>query len=121
MKITDFRAAVPPSHDEPRPDRLLSAHSPRRTTHEHYLSGDGAFSCGIWECEPGEWRIHFADDKHEFFCVISGLVRLHDEDGSVVCVAAGQAAVIPAGFSGRFEVVEAVRKYFVVYEERCGN
>jgi uncharacterized cupin superfamily protein len=31
-------------------------------------------------------------------------------------VRAGEGAVIPAGFVGAFEVVEAVRKHFVVIE-----
>ncbi|WP_028454620.1 cupin domain-containing protein [Chitinilyticum litopenaei] len=116
MQIIDFRATVAASHDEPRPDRLLSPHSPQRITWEHYQSSDHALSCGIWACEPGEWRIRFAPDKHEFFCVISGLVRLHDEAGQSLTVGPGEAAVIPGGFAGRFEVVEAVRKYFVVYD-----
>ncbi|MBE9609425.1 cupin domain-containing protein [Chitinilyticum piscinae] len=116
MKITDFRDSITPAHDQPSPERLLSQTSPARTTWEHYLSCDQAFSCGIWACEPGHWRIRFAANKHEFFCVISGKVRLHAESGQLTEVGPGDAAVIPAGFIGSFEVVEAVRKYFVVYE-----
>lgn len=106
--------AVEPAFDHPRPDRLLSAHNPLRTTWTHFE--EGALACGIWACEPGAWKIRFADHKQEFFCVIAGRVRLHDEAGLVVEVGPGEAAVIPAGFAGTFEVLEAVRKYFVVAE-----
>lgn len=111
--ITHFSRTVTPVADQPRPDRLLAG-NPQRHTWTHYETADEVLSCGIWACETGAWRIHFADNKHEFFCVIEGLVRLHDEAGAVVEVKAGEAAVIPAGFTGVFEVAQAVRKYFVV-------
>ena len=113
LAITHFSQLIPPLEDRPRPDRLLQG-NPLRHTWTHYETVDQALSCGIWACETGAWRIRFAEDKHEFFCVIEGLVRLHDEAGLVVEVKAGEAAVIPAGFVGVFEVVEPVRKYFVV-------
>ena len=99
--------------DRPRPDRL-EAGNPLRTTFEHYAR-DGV-SCGIWRCEAGRWRIQFAANKHEFFSVISGRVRLYDTAGTMSEVGPGEAAVIPAGFVGQFEVVEPVEKYFVVVE-----
>jgi uncharacterized protein len=111
--ITHFSQSVTPVADQPRPDRLLTG-NPHRHTWTHYETSDEVLSCGIWACERGAWRIRFADTKHEFFCVIEGVVRLHDEAGIVVQVNAGEAAVIPAGFVGVFEVVQAVRKYFVV-------
>jgi len=113
--ITVFKAnRVEPAYDHPRPDRLVSSHNPLRTTWEHYARA--GVSAGIWACEPGCWQIRFADNKDEFFCVIEGRVRLHDEAGQFVEIGPGEAAVIPAGFAGRFEVVEAVKKYFVVTE-----
>ncbi|WP_273430381.1 cupin domain-containing protein [Chitinibacter tainanensis] len=113
--ITHFQQAVPVSIDYPRPERLVSG-NPQRQTWTHYESSDRQLSCGIWACEVGAWQIRFAADKEEFFCVISGKVCLHGADGSAVIVAAGEAAVIPAGFEGRFEVLEPVRKYFVVLD-----
>lgn len=62
------------------------------------------------------WRIRFAANKLEFFCVLEGHVRLHDADGQVHDVHAGEAGVIPAGFVGAFEVLSPVRKYFVVQQ-----
>ena len=115
MKITHFNSLVAPTFDQPRADRLLAG-NPQRTTWPHYTSPDQQLSCGIWACDVGAWKIKFAANKEEFFCVIVGKVCLWDEAGIGVVVNAGEAAVIPAGFIGRFEVLEPVRKYFVVLE-----
>lgn len=104
--------------DHPRPDRLLRG-NPRRETWSFYESGDGVSSVGIWACEPGMWRILFAPSKEEYFFVLEGHVRLHDDAGAVVDVRAGEGALIPAGFVGAFEVIEAVRKHFVVIDRSC--
>ncbi len=112
-RITLLQASPEPRIDAPKPERLISPHSPRRETHESYQSADGTFESGIWNCEVGHWKIQFAPTAQEFFCVRSGLVRLHHPDGSFVEVGPGQAAVIPPGYQGSFEVVEPVSKYFV--------
>ena len=110
---------VPPSGpgaiDHPRPDRLVRG-NPRRETWLAHESADGGTSVGTWACEPGMWRIAFGPHKEEYFFVLEGHVRLHDDAGLSVDVRAGEGAVIPAGFVGAFEVVEAVRKHFVVIE-----
>ena len=55
--------------------------------------------------------------KQEFFQVIEGSVRLHDKNSSsFVEIKAGEAGIIPPSFIGTFEVLEAVKKYFVVVE-----
>lgn len=100
--------------DYPRPDRLVTG-NPQRLTHSLYEHPN--MSCGIWQCEVGAWNIVFADNKQEFFQVIEGIVRLHDtENKSFVEISAGQASIIPPSFVGTFEVVEAVKKYYVVVE-----
>lgn len=113
-QLTVFAEQQPPAaHDHPRPDRLVRG-NPRRTTWEHYAAA--GLSAGIWACEPGAWRIAFAPNKHEFFCVIAGRVRITGEDGTAGEFGPGEAGVIPAGFSGTFEVLESVRKHYVVLE-----
>lgn len=104
-----------PAIDHPREDRR-EVGCPTRQTWTLYESGPQGVSAGIWTCEPGRWRIVFAPDKHEYFFVLQGRLRLHDNDGGVTEVVAGQGAVIPAGFEGAFEVLEPVRKHFVVVE-----
>lgn len=107
----------PPVFDRPRPDRLVEG-NPRRTTHEHFLTGNGDFSAGVWACEPGAWQIAFAEGKDEFFTVISGRLRISDSAGQASEFGPGDAGVIPAGFTGTFRVLESVRKYFVVVDRK---
>ena len=115
-KLTVFSAQSPtPSYDRPRPDRL-AAGNPQRTTWEHFLSAHGDLSAGIWACEPGAWHIAFAPGKDEFFCVIAGRIRITDADGAAAEFGPGDACVIPAEFTGTFEVLESVRKYYVLID-----
>lgn len=102
------------SIDYPRAERLVKG-NPKRQTQSLYTHPN--MECGIWECEVGAWRIHFADNKQEFFNVIEGKVRIHNATQTdFIEVKAGEAGIIPAGFVGMFEVVEAVKKYYVLVE-----
>ncbi|WP_180059902.1 MULTISPECIES: cupin domain-containing protein [unclassified Acinetobacter] len=101
------------SIDYPRPDRLVQG-NPKRETASMYAHPN--MDCGIWQCEVGAWNIVFAPNKQEFFTILEGLVRIYDQQGGYIEVSAGQAGIIPPSFQGKFEVVEAVKKYYVVVE-----
>ena len=102
------------SEDYPRADRLVKG-NPKRLTQSLYDHPN--MNCGIWQCEIGAWNIQFADNKQEFFQIIEGVVRLHDANGqSFIEIKAGEAGIIPPSFIGTFEVIETVKKYFVVVE-----
>ena len=105
-----------PALDRPRRDRL-EAGDPLRRTWTLYEAPQGDLSAGIWSCEVGRWRIAFPAGKDEYFFLLEGVVRLHDgERGGCTEFRAGQGGVIPGGFTGAFEVVEPVRKHFVVVD-----
>ncbi len=106
-------ATTSPEFDRPRPDRLVSG-NPNRTTWNHYESS--GVSAGLWECEVGAWRIVFAEEKDEFFHVLSGRIRITDSDGVVKEFGPGDACVIPGEFTGLFEVLEQVKKHYVFVE-----
>lgn len=101
--------------DYPNPQRLVSG-NPQRCTRAAYDSADGVCSAGIWACEKGAWRIAFADTKDEFFCIRHGRVKLIAENGHAEEFGPGEAAIIPAGFRGIFEVLEPVEKYYVIVD-----
>ena len=114
--LTVFSRQIPEAvTDYPRPDRLVRG-NPQRQTWEHFASEHGDLSAGIWSCETGAWNIAFAGGKDEFFCIISGRVRILDQQGQGGEFGPGEAGVIPAGFTGCFEVLAPVRKYFVVVD-----
>lgn len=104
-----------PIPDRPRPERLIHG-NPARLTWTLYESADGMTSAGYWACEPGAWRIAFPAGKEEYFHVLEGRVRIADTAGNAREFGPGDAGVIPGGFTGRFEVLEAVRKHFVVVD-----
>lgn len=108
-----------PVLDRPRPDRL-EAGCPLRRTWTLYEAPQGDLSAGVWACEVGRWRIVFPAGKDEYFFVLEGVARLHDAQGGVTEFRAGQGGVIPGGFVGAFEVVEPLRKHFVVVERPSG-
>lgn len=101
------------SEDYPRAGRLVKG-NPKRLTQSLYDHPN--MNCGIWQCEVGAWNIQFADNKQEFFQIIEGVVRLHDANGQSLEIKAGEAGIIPPSFIGTFEVIETVKKYFVVVE-----
>ena len=110
--LIDSTACREPVHDQPREDRRVSGAPQRRTWTLHEA---GPVSAGVWECEVGRWRIVFPESRQEYFHVLQGRVRLHGPAGAVE-VGPGQGGVIPPGFEGEFEVLEPVRKQFVLVD-----
>lgn len=102
-----------PAIDLPRAERLVSG-NPARTTWELYSNSSGEVSCGVWACEVGAWRIVFDECSDEYFHVLEGRIRITDSDGVACEFGPGQACVIPAGFTGVFEVMEPVKKHYVM-------
>lgn len=116
--ITDFAAQSPtPAVDHPRAERRLSG-NPQRTTWNHFTNASGEVDAGIWACDVGSWRIAFPANKDEFFFVTEGRCRLIDEQGHAVEAGPGNALVIPGGFQGVFEVLEPVKKHYVIVDRK---
>ncbi|MBI2308358.1 MAG: DUF861 domain-containing protein [Rhodocyclales bacterium] len=115
-RLVHFADPLPaPTTDRPAAERAIGP-PPLRTTREAYAVGTEGLSIGEWECEPGAWTIAFHDRRHEFFQVLAGRLRIVDEAGHAREFGPGDACVIPAGFRGRFEVLEAVRKRYVMID-----
>ncbi len=87
---------------------------PMQRTWNHFATGDAKFFCGIWEAEPGCWKISYSEN--EFCQILSGRSVLRDSDGTEYPLGPGDNFVIPAGFEGEWEVVETTRKIYAIYE-----
>lgn len=80
-----------------------------------YTSQSGEFSAGVYECGAGKWRVSYSED--EFCTLTEGTVRLTDDSGKTEEFRAPESFLIPAGFTGTWEAVTPVRKFFVIYEK----
>ncbi len=82
--------------------------------HRNLFDGDyGRFKSGVWQCTPGvvamkDWPYH------EFCVLLSGRVIITPEGGVPREYKAGDALVLPMGFTGTWEILETVRKYYAV-------
>ncbi len=115
--LVDFKGDIAPEYDRPKPERLLRG-NPLRTTWVHHRNGDTEY--GLWACEPGAWRIEFHAGREEFFRIIEGRIRITSEAGDAREFGPGDACVIPPGFRGSFEVLEPVRKHFIMKDSPQG-
>ena len=94
-------------------EKCLKGRPLQRTWH-HFTNADGKFFAGLWEAEPGCWRVEYTED--EFCQILAGRSVLRDESGAERSVEAGDNFVIPAGFRGEWEVLERTKKIYVIYQ-----
>ena len=97
----------------PSADKLLAGR-PQQTIRNHFSDKSGQFHSGEWTGDVGEWKVAYTEEE---FCFITrGKVLIRSDAGVEVLVQAGDAFVIPSGFSGVWKVLESVHKYYVIFE-----
>lgn len=116
MKIIPFPAEplADAAWEEVEKDRVLLG-QPTRTWKPLYSSASEEFHAGIYECTPGKWRVSYSED--EFCTLLEGQLKLTSEAGETQEFAAPCSFLIPSGFSGTWEAVTKLRKFFVIYEK----
>lgn len=112
--LIDFAGPLPFCEPYRPPAERILAGDPVQTAHNFYSSADGRFHSGIWTCAPGKWRVVFAES--EFCQLLEGVLVVTGDDGLVRTFRAGDAFVSPSGFTGTWEVIEAARKVYAIYE-----
>ncbi len=88
---------------------------PNELGEEIFETKSQALSIGTWECTPYAETLAYPGETVEFCYVLKGKVALTNPDGSVETFEAGDGYIVPAGFKGRFEVLETLRKIYVIY------
>jgi uncharacterized cupin superfamily protein len=79
------------------------------------LAPDARGNLGIWECQPGGWPVVNRPDT-EFTYIVAGRATLTDDaTGKVVEIGAGDLVILPPGWTGRWDVIETVRKVYAIY------
>ncbi|UVE17697.1 cupin domain-containing protein [Pseudomonas sp. LS44] len=113
--IVDFASATTATeHYQPAAEKILAG-DPQQSVRNHYSSPCGQFSSGIWEGAVGQWTVNYSE--HEYCEILSGVSVLRDSAGNAKTLQTGDRFVIPAGFSGTWEVLEACRKVYVIFEQ----
>jgi uncharacterized cupin superfamily protein len=95
------------------PDRLLAG-DPRQGTFNLFSDPGQQFHVGLWESEPATWKVRYSE--HEFCTILEGRLLMRDEAGGEITIGPGESFVIEAGFAGTWQVLEKVRKIYVIFE-----
>jgi uncharacterized cupin superfamily protein len=81
-----------------------------------YSDATNMLSAGVWQCDAGTLKL--ADlPIHEVCVLIEGEVVITSDDGRSEHYAAGDAFILHKGFSGKWHMPVATKKYSIVY---CG-
>lgn len=67
---------------------------------------------GEWEATPGKWRVTY--EEWEYCLILSGRCVVAGDDGVRIEAGPGDAFVLEPGFSGTWEVLETMRKHWVI-------
>jgi uncharacterized cupin superfamily protein len=113
--IVSFNAPVEPQRSAPDAERKLSG-DPQLTVWNHYTEETAQFFAGVWAATPGRWLVRYSE--HEFCHLLAGRVVITSDTGERLEFAAGDSFVVPAGFSGTWEVVAECRKLYAIFEPR---
>ena len=68
---------------------------------------------GVWECTAGRFTADRSGSS-EFCHFISGLIEMTHQDGTKQRLGAGDAIFLPLGWRGEWNVIEHVRKLYVI-------
>lgn len=79
-----------------------------------FATDDKSIISGIWESDPGTSRWEFLT-RGEIVHILAGRMRVTKDGGEPVELIAGRVAYFPIGWTGTWEIIEPVRKFYVVY------
>lgn len=82
-----------------------------------FKSSTDATSAGVWECSPGRWRRQVAEA--EFSTFLSGRCTFTPDGGPTLVFEAGDSVFFHPNTNGEWNVVETVRKAYVIVPSRA--
>jgi len=117
MNATIVRLNTPmdPDVSVPAADRLLAG-SPEHRVWNYFTDSTQTFFAGRWSGTRGKWRVRYTENE---LCVMTGgRVVITSDLGEAHTFVPGDAFVVPAGFSGTWEVLEDCSKVYAIFEPR---
>ncbi len=111
VRIVPYQMASPQYlvHKGVRPDATHGSPS----TSSSVLYDAGPTEVGFWRCTPGSFPCK-SRSTTECFHVLEGVFFLTNADGTAQRCQAGDTVVLPKGWSGHWDVIETVKKLWVV-------
>lgn len=85
-------------------------------TLNHYTDPTEQFFAGIWHSSVGAKSVNYTEE--ELCVILEGRVRLTDTASNAKEFGAGSTFVLPAGFKGTWETLEAVKKIYVIWQAK---
>ncbi|KAL7558891.1 hypothetical protein ACA910_019427 [Epithemia clementina (nom. ined.)] len=76
----------------------------------------GPTEVGFWTCTPGSFPVVDPRECAEVFHVLEGVFFLSNADGSARRCVAGDTVMLPKGWTGHWDVMETIKKLWVVVE-----
>jgi uncharacterized cupin superfamily protein len=106
---------VESEESEPAADRLMSGKPVTRVAN-YFADSTQQFFAGRWSATRGKWRVRYTENE---LCVMTaGRVVIESDSGERNTFAPGDAFVVPAGFSGTWEVLEDCSKIYAIFEAK---
>jgi uncharacterized cupin superfamily protein len=105
------RSLVTPEQERPAPERVIDG-DPVFTTWLLETTPDEKTYAGYWGATPGIWRVSY--DEWEYCTILEGHAIVTEDGQSPVTLTAGDHIIFRAGYQGRWQVIEAVLKTFVI-------
>ena len=98
---------------EPPADRVVAG-TPELQVSNYFTDPSQQFFAGRWSATRGKWRVRYTENE---LCVMTaGRVVIESASGERLSFAAGDAFLVPAGFSGTWEVIEDCSKIYAIFE-----
>ena len=113
--IVRLDGALEAEVSEPPAERLFAGR-PELQVRNYFSDISQQFFAGRWSATRGKWRVRYTENE---LCVMTaGKVIIESTSGERSSFAAGDAFVIPAGFTGTWEVIEDCSKIYAIFEAR---
>jgi len=111
--INDSDTADVSDVSEVAAERLLAGNPVTRVAN-YFSDSTQQFHAGRWSASRGKWRVSYTENE---LCVMTaGTVVIERASGERNTFTTGDAFVVPAGFSGTWEVLEDCSKIYAIFE-----
>jgi len=113
--IVRLDGAIEAEISEPPAERLIAG-APELQVRNYFTDRTQQFFAGRWSATRGKWQVRYTENE---LCVMTaGRVIIESVAGERMSFGAGDAFLIPAGFTGTWEVVEDCSKIYAIFEPR---